>query len=145
VQADLLIVTNRSGDVLGVLGDSGVPPKAFAATAHRPGGAGGAARPSTSGRRAAACCRWCRCRSRSIPAQPEVLGTLTARPPPRSPAGRSHQGHHPQRRRVRRRRQAARLDAWRPITAALLAVPDDGRLLRATVDGEEYEAVRRRV
>jgi signal transduction histidine kinase len=31
------------------------------------------------------------------------------------------------------------------VTAALLAVPDDGRVLRATVDGEEYEAVRRRL
>ena len=31
------------------------------------------------------------------------------------------------------------------VTAALLAVPDDGRVLRATVNGEEYEAVRRRL
>jgi two-component system NtrC family sensor kinase len=31
------------------------------------------------------------------------------------------------------------------ITTALLAVPDDGRPLRATVQGEEYEAVRRRL
>jgi len=31
------------------------------------------------------------------------------------------------------------------VTAALLAVPDDGRVLRVTVNGEEYEAVRRRL
>jgi signal transduction histidine kinase len=31
------------------------------------------------------------------------------------------------------------------VTAALLGVPDDGRVLRVTVDGEEYEAVRRRL
>ena len=78
-------------------------------------------------------------------AQPEVLGTLTA----------GLRLDRPLADRIKSitRSDVVFVDGGKPrgstlpadVTAALLAVPDDGRILRATVNGEEYEAVRRRL
>ena len=110
VQADLLIVTDRTGDVLGVLGDAGLPADGVRRTADRQGGAGRAIR----GRRLVAGQRPAAGRVGADLHRPGAArGARHAdrRPAPRSAAGRSHQDDHPQRRRLRRRRQAARLDA----------------------------------
>ena len=144
VQADLLVVTNRAGDVLGVLGDSGVPPKAFAG--QRIVKAALAGRPAVD--------VWSQgsglLQVVSVPisidtAQPEVLGTLTA----------GLRLDRPLADRIKSitRSDVVFVDGGKPrgstlpadVTAALLAAPDDGRILRATVNGEEYEAVRRRL
>ena len=144
VQADLLVVTNRAGDVLGVLGDSGVPPKAFAGQRI--------VKAALAGRRAVDV--WSQgsglLQVVSVPisidtAQPEVLGTLTA----------GLRLDRPLADRIKSitRSDVVFVDGGKPrgstlpadVTAALLAVPDDGRILRATVHGEEYEAVRRRL
>ena len=79
------------------------------------------------------------------PAQPEVLGTLTA--------GLRLDRPLADRIKTITRSDVVFVDGGKPrgstlpadVTAALLAVPDDGRVLRAMVNGEEYEAVRRRL
>ena len=144
VQADLLVVTNRSGDVLGVLGDPGVPAKEFAAQRI--------VKAALAGRSAVDV--WSQgsglLQVVSVPisidpAQPEVLGTLTA--------GLRLDRPLADRIKTITRSDVVFVDGGKPrgstlpadVTAALLAVPDDGRVLRATVNGEEYEAVRRRL
>ena len=144
VQADLLIVTNRSGDVLGVLGDAGVPAKEFAGQRI--------VKAALAGRSAVDV--WSQgsglLQVVSVPifidpAQPEVLGTLTA--------GLRLDRPLADRIKTITRSDVVFVDGGKPrgstlpadVTAALLAVPDDGRVLRALVNGEEYEAVRRRL
>ena len=144
VQADLLIVTNRSGDILGIAGDPGMRPEAVPAKRI--------VRDALAGRPAVDV--WSDASGLlqvvsvpiSIdPAQPEVLGTLTA--------GLRLDRPLADRIKAITRSDVVFVDQGRPlastmddsITTALLAVPDDGRPLRATVGGEEYEAVRRRL
>jgi signal transduction histidine kinase len=141
VQADLLIVTNRSGEVLGVLGDAGVPAKEFAGQRI--------VKAALAGRSAVDV--WSQgsglLQVVSVPIviDTEVLGTLTA--------GLRLDRPLADRIKTITRSDVVFVDGGRPrgstlpadVTAALLAVPDDGRVLRAMVNGEEYEAVRRRL
>jgi signal transduction histidine kinase len=142
VQADLLLVTNRSGNVLAVVGDPGMRPEVVAskrivkdALAGRPG--------VDVWSDALGLLQVVSVPISIDPAQPEVLGTLTA--------GLRLDRPLADRIKAITRSEVVFVDQGRPlastmsadITTALLAVPDDGRPLRATVDGEEYEAVRR--
>ena len=144
VQADLLIVTNRSGDVLATAGDPGMRPEAVPskrivrdALAGRPG--------VDVWSDASGLLQVVSVPISIDPAQPEVLGTLTA--------GLRLDRPLADRIKAITRSDVVFVDQGRPlastmddsITTALLAVPDDGRPLRATVGGEEYEAVRRRL
>jgi signal transduction histidine kinase len=145
VQADLLIVTNRNGEVLALIGDAGLRPDAIPSRRIIK---------SALSRRSAVDV-WSHgsglLQVVSVPifidpAQPEVLGTLTA----------GLRLDRPLADRIKRitRSDVVFVDgAGRPlastlppaVTAALVAMPNDGRVLRATIEGEEYEAVRRRL
>src|SRR5215203_4088054 len=144
VQADLLIVTDRSGTVLGVLGDAGARNEEVAARRIVKAALGGRSAVDV----------WSQGNGLlqvvSVPifidpAQPEILGTLTA--------GLRLDRPLADRIKAITRSDVVFVDGGQPrgstlpadVTAALLAVPDDGRVLRAVVDGEEYEAVRRRL
>jgi signal transduction histidine kinase len=144
VQADLLIVTDRTGTVLGVLGDPGARSEEIAARRI--------VKAALDGRSAVDV--WSQgaglLQVVSVPIfidplQPEILGTLTA--------GLRLDRPLADRIKTITRSDVVFVDGGQPrastlpagVTAALLAVPDDGRLMRATVDGEEYEAVRRRL
>jgi signal transduction histidine kinase len=144
MQADLLLVTNRSGEVLGTAGDPGMRPEAVPskrivrdALAGRPG--------VDVWSDASGLLQVVSVPISIDPAQPEVLGTLTA--------GLRLDRPLADRIKAITRSDVVFVDQGRPlastmddsITTALLAVPDDGRPLRATVGGEEYEAVRRRL
>jgi signal transduction histidine kinase len=144
VQADVLIVTDRSGVVLAVIGDAGLTPQEI--------GVHPIVKAALAGRSAVDV--WSQgaglLQVVSVPifidlAQPEVLGTLTA----------GLQLDQPLANRIKAitRSDVVFVDGGRvrgstlpaSVTEALVAVPDDGRPLRATVNGEEYEAVRRRL
>jgi signal transduction histidine kinase len=144
VEADLLIVTNRSGEVLAVIGDAGVKPEEIASRRI--------VRQALAGRSAVDV--WSHgtglIQVVSVPifidpAQPNVLGTLTA--------GLRLDRPLADRIKAITRSDVVFVDEGKPrastlpadVTAALVAVPDDGRVLRATVNGEEFEAVRRRL
>ncbi len=144
VQADLLIITDRDGAVLGVLGEPGLRREDVAAQRIVKG--------ALSGRSAVDV--WSQgsglLQVVSVPIfidplHPQVLGTLTV--------GLRLDRPLADRIKTITRSDVVFVDGGRPrgstlppdVTAALLAVPDDGRVLRATVDGEEYEAVRRRL
>jgi signal transduction histidine kinase len=144
VQADLLIITDRGGAVLGMLGEAGVPSAEFAGQRI--------VKAALAGRSAVDV--WSQgsglLQVVSVPifidpAQPEVLGTLTA--------GLRLDRQLADRIKTITRSDVVFVDGGKPrgstlpadVTAALLAVPDDGRVLRAIVNGEEYEAVRRRL
>jgi signal transduction histidine kinase len=144
VQADLVVVTHRNGSVLAVIGDPGLPPAQLADQRI--------VKAALAGRSAVDV--WSQgsglLQVVSVPIfidplQPEVLGTLTA--------GLRLDRSLADRIKTITRSDVVFVDGGHPrgstlpadVTAALLAVPDDGRVLRATVDGEEYEAVRRRL
>jgi len=144
VQADVLVVTHRNGSVLAVIGQPGLTPEELADQRI--------IKAAMAGRSAVDV--WSQggglLQVVSVPifidpAQPEVLGTLTA--------GLRLDRTLADRIKTITRSDVVFVDGGRPrgstlpaeVTAALLAVPDDGRVLRATVNGEEYEAVRRRL
>jgi signal transduction histidine kinase len=144
VQADLLLVTNRAGTVLAVVGDPGMSPEAVSAKRI--------VRDALAGRSSvdvwsdpSGLLQVVSVPISIDPAQPSVLGTLTA--------GLRLDRPLADRIKAITRSDVVFVDQGRPlastmsgeITAALLAVPDDGRPLRATVEGDEYEAVRRRL
>ena len=144
IQADVFVVTHRNGTVLSVVGEPGLTPEQIAEQRI--------VKAALAGRSAVDV--WSQgsglLQVVSVPifidpAQPEVLGTLTAGLRlDRALADRIKTITHS---------DVVFVDGGQPrgstlpadVTAALLAVPDDGRVLRATVDGEEYEAVRRRL
>ncbi|MFI5076707.1 MAG: hypothetical protein ACHQRO_05160, partial [Vicinamibacteria bacterium] len=144
VQADVLVVTHRNGSVLAVIGEPGLTPEQIPDQRI--------VKAALAGRSAVDV--WSQgsglLQVVSVPifidkAQPEVLGTLTA--------GLRLDRPLADRIKTITRSDVVFVDGGKPrgstlpadVTAALLAVPDDGRVLRATVDGEEYEAVRRRL
>ena len=144
IQADVFVVTDRNGGVLAVVGEPGLTPAQI--TEQR------IVKAALAGRSAVDV--WAQgsglLQVVSVPIfidplQPEVLGTLTA--------GLRLDRSLADRIKTITRSDVVFVDGGRPrgstlpadVTAALLAVPDDGRVLRATVDGEEYEAVRRRL
>jgi signal transduction histidine kinase len=144
IQADVLIVTHRSGGVLAVIGDPGLTAEEIASRRI--------VRQALAGR--AAVDVWSQgtglLQVVSVPifidpAQPEVLGTLTL----------GLRLDRPLADRIKKitRSDVVFVDAGQTrgstlpadVTDALVAVPDGSQLLRATVHGEEYEAVRRRL
>jgi signal transduction histidine kinase len=144
VQADVLVVTHRNGSVLAVIGEPGLTPEQIPDQRI--------VKAALAGRSAVDV--WSQgsglLQVVSVPifidkAQPEVLGTLTA--------GLRLDRPLADRIKTITRSDVVFVDGGKPrgstlpadVTAALLAVPDDGRVLRATVNGEEYEAVRRRL
>jgi hypothetical protein len=144
VQADVLVVTHRNGSVLSVIGETGLTPGQIPEQRI--------VKAALAGRSAVDV--WSQgsglLQVVSVPifidpAQPEVLGTLTA--------GLRLDRPLADRIKTITRSDVVFVDGGKPrgstlpadVTAALLAVPDDGRVLRATVNGEEYEAVRRRL
>ena len=141
IQADVLVVTHRSGEVLAVVGDPGMGAEAVAAKRI--------VRDALAGRSGVDV--WADPKGLlqvvSVPIliENQVLGTLTA--------GLRLDRPLADRIKAITRSDVVFVDQNRPlastmnaeITTALLAVPDDGRPLRATVLGEEYEAVRRRL
>jgi signal transduction histidine kinase len=144
LQADLVVVTHRNGNVLAVIGEPGLTPAQLVDQRI--------VKAALAGRSAVDV--WSEgsglLQVVSVPIfidplQPQVLGTLTA--------GLRLDRALADRIKTITRSDVVFVDGGRPrgstlpadVTAALLAVPDDGRLLRATVDGEEYEAVRRRL
>jgi signal transduction histidine kinase len=144
VQADVFVVTHRNGSVLSVIGEPGLTPDQIAG--HR------IVKAALAGRSAVDVWSQGSGLLQVVavpifidPAQPEVLGTLTA--------GLRLDRSLADRIKTITRSDVVFVEGGQPrgstlppgVTAALLAVPDDGRVLRATVDGEEYEAVRRRL
>ena len=144
VQADLVVVTHRNGSVLAVIGEPGLSSAQLAEQRS--------VKAALAGRSAVDV--WSQgsglLQIVSVPIfidplQPEVLGTLTA--------GLRLDRSLADRIKTITRSDVVFVDGGQPrgstlpadVTAALLAVPDDGRVLRATVNGEEYEAVRRRL
>jgi len=144
VQADVFVVTLRNGSVLSVIGEPGLTPEQLSDQRI--------VKSALAGRSAVDV--WSQgsglLQVVSVPifidpAQPEVLGTLTA--------GLRLDRPLADRIKTITRSDVVFVDGGKPrgstlpadVTAALLAVPDDGRVLRATVNGEEYEAVRRRL
>jgi signal transduction histidine kinase len=144
IQADLIVVTHRNGSVLAVIGEPGLTPEQLIDQRI--------VKAALAGRSAVDV--WSEgsglLQVVSVPifidpAQPEVLGTLTA--------GLRLDRALADRIKAITRSDVVFVEGGQPrgstlpaaVTAALLAVPDDGRLLRATIDGEEYEAVRRRL
>jgi signal transduction histidine kinase len=144
VQADLVVVTHRNGSVLAVIGEPGLTPVQLSEQRS--------VKAALAGRSAVDV--WSQgsglLQIVSVPIfidplQPEVLGTLTA--------GLRLDRSLADRIKTITRSDVVFVDGGQPrgstlpadVTAALLAVPDDGRVLRATVNGEEYEAVRRRL
>ena len=144
IQADVFVVTDRNGIVLSVVGEPGLTPAQI--TDQR------IVKAALAGRSAVDV--WAQgsglLQVVSVPIfidrlQPEVLGTLTA--------GLRLDRSLADRIKTITRSDVVFVDGGKPrgstlppdVTAALLAVPDDGRVLRATVNGEEYEAVRRRL
>jgi signal transduction histidine kinase len=144
VQADLLIVTNRQGEVLAMMGDVGL--RADEMPSRR------IVRAALGGRSAVDV--WSDgsglLQVVAVPIfidrnQPEVLGTLTA----------GLRLDRPLADRIKRitRSDVVFVEGGKPlastlpaaVTTALVGVPGDGRVVRATVDGEEFEAVRRRL
>jgi signal transduction histidine kinase len=144
LQADVLIVTHRSVGVLAVLGDAGLTPQEL--DAHP------IVRAALAGKSAVDV--WSQgtglLQVVSVPiaidpSQPEVLGTLTA--------GLRLDRPLADRIKAITRSDVVFVDGGRirgstlpaAVTEALVRVPDDGGVLHATVNGEEYEAVRRRL
>jgi signal transduction histidine kinase len=144
IQADVFVVTHRNGTVLSVVGEPGLTPEQIAEQRI--------VKAAMAGRSAVDV--WAQgsglLQVVSVPIfidplQPEVLGTLTA--------GLRLDRSLADRIKTITRSDVVFVDGGRPrgstlpadVTAALLAVPDDGRVLRVTVNGEEYEAVRRRL
>ena len=70
VQADVLVVTHRNGSVLAVIGEPGLTAEQISPTSGSSRRRWPGDPRSTSGRRAAACCRSCRCRSSSTRRSP---------------------------------------------------------------------------
>jgi signal transduction histidine kinase len=144
VQADVFVVTDRNGSVLSVIGEPGLTPQQLSDQRI--------IKAALAGRTAVDV--WSQgsglLQVVSVPifidpAQPEVLGTLTA--------GLRLDRSLADRIKTITRSDVVFVEGGQPrgstlpanVTGALLAVPDDGRVLRTTVDGEEYEAVRRRL
>ncbi len=144
IQADLVVVTHRNGSVLAVIGEPGLTPEQLVDQRI--------VKAALAGRSAVDV--WSQgsglLQVVSVPIfidplQPEVLGTLTA--------GLRLDRSLADRIKTITRSDVVFVDGGRPrgstlpadVTAALLAVPDDGRALRATVNGEEFEAVRQRL
>jgi signal transduction histidine kinase len=144
IQADVLVVTHRSAGVLAVLGEPGLSAEAL----------GGHPIVQAALARKSAVDVWSQgtglLQVVSVPiaidpAEPEVLGTLVA----------GLQLDRPLADRIKAitRSDVVFVDGDRvrgstlspQVTEALVRLPETGGVLRATVDGEEYEAVRRRL
>jgi signal transduction histidine kinase len=144
IQADVLIVTHRNGEVLAVIGDPGLPPTSLAEQPIIKAALAGQSAVDVWSHGAGLL------QVVAVPTfideeQPQVLGTLTL-------------GLRLDRPLADRIKQITRSDVVfvdrgqvrgstlsADVTAALLAATDDGNVLRATVNGEEFEAVRRRL
>jgi signal transduction histidine kinase len=144
LEADVLIVTDRDGVVLAAIGDAGLTRQQMEAHPIIKAALAGRSPVDVWSDRAGLL------QVVSVPIfidpeEPEILGTLTA-------------GLRLDRPLADRIKAITRSDVVfvdrgeargstlpAAVTQALLRAPDDGGTLRATVDGEEYEAVRRRL